>query len=210
MENVTLMSKKQMPSPSVFAFASAAFYFVCEILHDRVEAMSVSLSIAYDFDDWLDRFMDVEKYEKCLPYEIEDRLRNILDTHKLSIGADIKASHGLNDAGCLIIASALNIPLKEYDTAIVYSTHGQILMDVKTGKVLGVEEIDPNNPALPAVKTFDVVEFRQYYTSSADKLLQGGIDILNIGYWVDSGNYEPPVEYDIKESNWRVRLPSTL
>jgi hypothetical protein len=79
----------------------------------------------------------------------------------------------------------------------VISTHGIIVCDRETGKVLEIEpERDPESKQfLESIFSFDVDEWRKEYS---DEELHGTIDILDLGYTGKDGTYEPP------EHEWRA------
>lgn len=64
-------------------------------------------------------------------------------------------------------------------TATVWGNHGRLTID-ETGKIL-------SRTGYKNINRFNVHEFVQYYGGFYDS-----IDILSIGYWTNSGQYEPP------------------
>lgn len=77
-----------------------------------------------------------------------------------------------------------------------YSSLGSFTFDPNTGKVL--------NSALDAEMAtpirVDIEEYKKYYGTEFNE----GVDILDIGYWMEDGSYEPP------ENDWREEKKQLL
>lgn len=75
----------------------------------------------------------------------------------------------------------------------VHSSYGDLSIDANTGEVLTlVPDGDPEN--LGEIACFDLDEWRKFYGRED---LDEEFDILDLGYWLKGGTYEPP------EPTWR-------
>jgi len=83
------------------------------------------------------------------------------------------------------------ISIRPKTTFNVLGSHGELGVDSDTGRVLTRTPED----AYQEVKRLNVSEWRRYYIEE----LASGVchDILDFGYWLSDGSYEPP------EHSWR-------
>ena len=77
-------------------------------------------------------------------------------------------------------------------TASLQSTYGSLSFDTETGRVLSCS-LDRAFGAKP--DKIDVAEWRKRYPGED---MEGSHDVLDFGYWMRSGKYEPPCE------EWRL------
>lgn len=81
----------------------------------------------------------------------------------------------------------------EGDIIHVNSSHGTI--DIfPNGQVVSFTANDPKDEDaknLARIVRFDVEEWKQHWNQDLPK---GWMDILDLGYWLDNGKYEPPVQ----------------
>lgn len=84
-----------------------------------------------------------------------------------------------------------------YGIFTVYSSHGEITVELNTGKVLKVEVYTGcENESINDIEKFNVEEFQQHYNRQIEP--DEDIDVLSIGYWSSNhGQYTPP------EQDWR-------
>jgi hypothetical protein len=75
---------------------------------------------------------------------------------------------------------------------MVFSSNGELVIDAE-GKVI-VAESKYYNDNLKNIVRFDLEEYRKYYQGEP---APSSYDILDLGYWTDTGQYEPP------EMDWR-------
>lgn len=76
----------------------------------------------------------------------------------------------------------------------VFSSHGEITVNADTGQVVEVEVYEGGDP-FPAISKFDIDEYKQYH--KVQMVADEGIDILDIGYWLQDMQYSPP------DQEWR-------
>lgn len=84
-------------------------------------------------------------------------------------------------------------------TFLIYSSHGELSADVDTGDVVSsmlYVPVDPEAKPLLQIARFDVDEWERHY--GRPPALR--IDILDLGYWLHDGTYEPPVH------DWRAEF----
>jgi hypothetical protein len=84
----------------------------------------------------------------------------------------------------------------------VTSSHGDITALVDDGTVTGIEINTPGDEdgeALKQIAKFDLGEWRRYYGMEQLEP-NSSIDILDLGYWLKDGAYEPPAE------DWRQQF----
>jgi hypothetical protein len=74
----------------------------------------------------------------------------------------------------------------------VYGSHGELTVASASGRVLAYEPIGDGE--YRNITFFNIAEWRQVY--SGEVLRQ--VDILDIGYWTEEGEYTPPV------ADWRA------
>lgn len=75
------------------------------------------------------------------------------------------------------------------ESMIVIGSWGTLVVDGSTGCILEYEpELDYPEDDYWHIQRFDLEEYRRHYPSNPT----GTIDILDIGYWTVSGDYEPP------------------
>jgi len=84
---------------------------------------------------------------------------------------------------------------KSFSTFIVQSSHGEFLATAPSGRVakmrIGLDS-DAVWPVDERPIRFDTAEWERYYNTL---ILDGQvIDILDIGYWMCDGSYEPPID----------------
>jgi hypothetical protein len=79
----------------------------------------------------------------------------------------------------------------------VQSSHGHFTIDGNTGDVLSRQVQDE---ALQRLVRFDLAEWHNYYGGPPGP----DLDILDLGYWLDSGTYEPPAH------DWRRWFVATF
>jgi hypothetical protein len=72
----------------------------------------------------------------------------------------------------------------------IVSSHGTLTVDPADGRVLSR---DLDDDLLERVIRFDLEEWKHYWGDP----VPDNLDILDIGYWLDDGTYEPP------EMEWR-------
>lgn len=97
------------------------------------------------------------------------------------------------------------------DTFTVYSSGGEITADVHTGRVAKVELYPPYRHATPygeepepdedysslhQIDRFDVEDYNRWLAEVEPRPLAKGdtVDIVDIGYWLYNGHYEPAVD----------------
>lgn len=84
--------------------------------------------------------------------------------------------------------------------ATAHSSHGEITFDPRTGRVLADEleygDGDDDFNELNKPVRFDVEEWKKRYPGKS--LVGIYMDILDIGYWMPDGRYEPPAD------DWRM------
>lgn len=82
----------------------------------------------------------------------------------------------------------------------VLGSHGQCVVDAKTGEVLYIEEDGhrPNDCEYETIMRFDVDEWRAAYPRS--DLVGISVDILDLGYTLRDGAYEAP------QLDWRAEF----
>lgn len=73
-------------------------------------------------------------------------------------------------------------------TFCVYGSHGDLVVASMSGRVLEYHPIGEGEYS--AVAFFNVAEWRQAYPGN----IPDHIDILDIGYWTQEGEYAPSVE----------------
>lgn len=73
------------------------------------------------------------------------------------------------------------------DHYIIHSSHGDVIADRTTGKVLRIENNGDPSELDGVIDRFDLA------SAKADLDMMGECDILDIGYWPVSGEYEPKV-----------------
>ncbi len=74
----------------------------------------------------------------------------------------------------------------------VYGSHGDLTVATASGRVLAYEPIGDGD--YRNVTFFNIAEWRQTYPGEVPHQ----IDILDIGYWTQEGEYVPPV------ADWRA------
>ena len=72
-------------------------------------------------------------------------------------------------------------------TAIVYSSHGQIIINYNTGDVINIQGDEKGE--LKNIVRFNMEEYKIYHGQIDDSY-----DILNLGYWDNKGVYEEPCQ----------------
>lgn len=72
-------------------------------------------------------------------------------------------------------------------TFTVYGSHGDLVAASASGRVLEYAAIGDGEYS--AIAFFNIAEWRQAYPGE----VPGHIDILDIGYWTEEGEYAPPV-----------------
>lgn len=80
----------------------------------------------------------------------------------------------------------------------VFSSNGVSTVNASTGKTMGWVFFHISTSA--KIERFDLDEFRRTYKIAVGEPLPSNIDILDLGYWMDDGTYEPPVE------DWRAEF----
>lgn len=79
----------------------------------------------------------------------------------------------------------------------VATSNGQISADSETGLVVWCE-IDPSATkgkwAWPEAHWPARIDVAEYRLAWPDDPIEDGVDILDVGYWMRNGEYEPPVE----------------
>jgi hypothetical protein len=81
-------------------------------------------------------------------------------------------------------------------TFTVYGSDGELLVSAASGRVLACEDCDEGNYA--DIVFFNVDEWR----NTRPGVVPDHVDILDIGYWMATGEYEPP------ETDWRKLIAS--
>lgn len=83
---------------------------------------------------------------------------------------------------------------KDKDCVVIESSHGAFYADLKTGEVIGKDiccdkQSAPNdcNQEYTQIKNFDFEEWKRFYKVTIPPQL----DILDLGYWLNNGNYIP-------------------
>lgn len=83
---------------------------------------------------------------------------------------------------------------KDKDCVVVESSHGEFYADLNTGEVIGKDICcdkqptpDGCNHEYAQVKNFDFEEWKRFYKVTIPPQL----DILDLGYWLDNGDYTP-------------------
>ena len=77
----------------------------------------------------------------------------------------------------------------------VYGSHGELTVDADTGDVIELMDQTYDSEEYRDIVRFDVHEWRREYPTEA---IEGtGMDILDIGFWTDTGEYIGP------EQSWR-------
>jgi hypothetical protein len=88
---------------------------------------------------------------------------------------------------------------KKHKTGVVHSSGGDITIDLVNGKVLSFE-LDGEDPeyreVFENIRNFDLKEYVEHYPDEAGETQ---FDILDLGYWLKDGYYEPP-EPDFREN----------
>jgi hypothetical protein len=74
----------------------------------------------------------------------------------------------------------------------VYGSHGDLTVASASGHVLAYEPIGEGE--YRNIALFNIAEWRQAYPGEVPRQ----IDILDIGYWTEEGEYAPPV------ADWRT------
>jgi len=77
-----------------------------------------------------------------------------------------------------------------------YSSLGSFTFDPVSGEVF-ISELDAQMDTPIRV---DIAEYKEYYGTEFNE----GVDILDIGYWIDGGSYVPP------ENDWREEKKQLL
>jgi len=86
-------------------------------------------------------------------------------------------------------------------TFTVFSSNGYLEVDRKTGKILS-RNIVSDDENFPKIYIIDIKEFEQYYEC---EIMSGvSIDILDLGYWLKDGTYEPPTQ------DWRDEIKNNI
>lgn len=73
-------------------------------------------------------------------------------------------------------------------TLQVYGSHGDLTVSVTSGRVVAYEPIGDGEYS--HIAFFNIAEWRQAYPGEIPEQ----IDILDIGYWTEEGEYAPAVE----------------
>lgn len=84
-------------------------------------------------------------------------------------------------------------------TITVFGNWGELTVDADTGEVLAYAPGVDFDPAQPAegycdIAKIDLVEWRAYLETHGFSM-PGSTDILNVGYWDKSGEYEPATDF---------------
>lgn len=74
----------------------------------------------------------------------------------------------------------------------VYGSHGDLTVARASGRVLAYEPIGDGE--YRNITFFNIAEWRQTYPGE----VPGHIDILDLGYWTEEGEYAPPA------ADWRA------
>lgn len=85
----------------------------------------------------------------------------------------------------------------------VQSSHGVLTALVDDGTVVSVdlyEPVDADGRMLKQIAKFDVGEWRKFYDYLEQIEPNTSIDILDLGYWLKDGSYEPPLD------DWRTEF----
>lgn len=83
----------------------------------------------------------------------------------------------------------------------VNSSHGTFYIDGNTGRVVQWPASNPDDPdaqALGNIEKFDLPEWKAYWRWEGE--VPGGFDILDLGFWMKDGTYEPA------EEMWREEI----
>ena len=81
--------------------------------------------------------------------------------------------------------------------AIVRSSNGDIYIDAETGEVKHFDSFE--DCTLPLISKFDLPEEKS-----------SEYDILELGYWLEDGNYEPPDEAMMKTRDRDLKIEAVL
>ena len=73
----------------------------------------------------------------------------------------------------------------------ISSSHGHLIVDMKTGVVIECNSSRNVNDYLPNIKRFDV---NRYRASSKTKIIPEDVDILRFAYWSKNNIYDTPAE----------------
>lgn len=74
----------------------------------------------------------------------------------------------------------------------VGGSHGELEVSVSSGYVLGCDLIAEQDGEYMDIVRFDIWEYAKEYPN--ETLGGSHVDILDIGYWMIDGTYEPPRE----------------
>jgi hypothetical protein len=77
------------------------------------------------------------------------------------------------------------------DPVTAQGSNGSFTFDPKTGEVIQHEPDPSSDEPYTNIVRVDVAEWRLAYPGEA---LEDVIDILDLGYWMKDGTYEPPAE----------------
>jgi len=88
-------------------------------------------------------------------------------------------------------------------TFSISSSNGVIGADIFTGKVIYIDEYeDSADEFFPKIWEIDIEEFEKYYNKKINE--DDIIDILDLGYWLEDGTYEPPCQ------DWRDEIKNNI
>lgn len=77
------------------------------------------------------------------------------------------------------------------NTFIVFGNHGELTVDAETGKVEAYDFSNGDSDDYKDILRFDVSEWHNTYP--IEPLAGRSLDILDFGFWTDTGAYEAPI-----------------
>jgi len=76
---------------------------------------------------------------------------------------------------------------------LVHSSHGDFRISMRSGEVFEFHQDSPDETGYENILQFDLLEYFDKYDKESRSDVQE-FDILDLGYWMDDGSYEPPDE----------------
>lgn len=88
----------------------------------------------------------------------------------------------------------------------VHSSGGTLRIRLDTGELVGMTDVVDKgySRTFLNITRFDLDEYREYYTDVGDSHADDSFDILDLGYWLEDGTYEPPAQ------DWRNEVKARL
>jgi hypothetical protein len=74
----------------------------------------------------------------------------------------------------------------------VASSNGELGVNPSTGGVIYCHLDTGGDECIELITAFDLAEYKKHYSIVLDAHLPECIDILDLGYWLKDGSYEPP------------------